>query len=423
MASDIVFLSGLPIAGTPAQLAAARAQLPVAGAAGVEAKAALPTAAPYSLGVQAWTLVVVVLVLGLCTIIAAARRHKATSPSIHKATSPSIRVGNLWSWLQQHTFVGAATVALGLTLSLIVGEALGEKNAVRFGSLVVMLLVVALCLQIGPSIIRRIKKIGPLELFEQGSELASSLMEQFDKLDRALVFEDGEPFQISGGEISPSHRFAFDQLYFCLSMVENTGKDLVEGERLRYCEILKVTASIALVMGDPQAPLKALTLLERLRRVSGGTYKAPDIASLLGYACIFASKNEVDAQRRKYLDQAAACFKEVVDASPDDYLAIWRLAFVQFELENYAAAVAYNRKVLEIRASFCPAKYNLAVSYLKNRQRDRALKELSTISPQDQWFENVKASEPKDKDLDPLRRDPTFQAIIARWRPPGTSPS
>ncbi|HXO27472.1 MAG TPA: hypothetical protein VOA80_09030 [Thermoanaerobaculia bacterium] len=360
-----------------------------------------------------WVLLAIAVLLGAGTCLAAVWRRKGTSPAE--------RVRAFWRWLLGHTFEAAATGALCLIFSLLVKELIVGAEPVRLTTFVVLFLVTALCTQVGPSLIGRIKKLGPLELFEPGSDLMSSLNDAFAKLGRLQYqdgqYQDGETFQPTGQEMSPSDRFAYDQLYLRLSTVESGGKDLPEGEKRRYCEILRVAGSIALLL--PGASLQAVALFERLRKASEGRYKALDVTSYLGLACLVASTGEEGKTRRRYLERAAGCFHEVVAAAPDDYVALWRLAHVQFQLESYGSAATYNKLALQVRPGFALAKYNLGISYLKATRWNRAVRALRSISPQDEQFNRVVSAAAHDKDLDALRDDPRFDEIAAKWWPNG----
>ena len=312
----------------------------------------------------------------------------------------------LSSWVSDHAFIGAAWFTILVTLVALIREMLpATTNVARFEALAVLLLVAALCAQLGPSQIYRIKKIGPVELFER----ASSLLLALSQVGLELPVDAGE---LPKQELTPSLRHAYREADFYLLLVEQTGQEFVEQrDQLRYWWLLMQVGYVALARGETA---QAIARLKRLQRASQGRYESAKVAYILGIAYMRGAPHERE-KRQEFLRNAATCLRSALKDEPDNHLAAFRLAYALDDLEDYGSAAASNRRALAIRPQFAPARYNLAISLSKAGQTDGALKALEGIAATDEDFEKVIKNAKTDNDLDSLRSNARFVALAARW--------
>jgi len=335
-----------------------------------------------------------------------------------KRPSFAARIEAAGAALLLHTLTGAGCFALLLVGWVLVEEAFfRQPDPTRLGSLVVLLLLVAFCVQVGPGLVNRLKKLGPLELFEQTSGAIESLLAFFDKLDLQLHdlrlnLDDGE-VSPRGQELSPSDRFAYEQADLFLVMIEHSGVELTTRQEQRYFKVMRVIGVTAL--GHRDWP-RAIARFECLRRASKGLYEPFDVAQLLGCSYFIAALAEQDERREKFLEDAADCFRSGVDLDSCQAVAFYRLGVVEHLLGNYRSAIDANQRVLQIRPQFAPARYNLAVSYFKARERDQALTALADISRRDEGIAKVREVAVTDPEIADLRSDPRFARILAGWQ-------
>jgi tetratricopeptide (TPR) repeat protein len=358
-------------------------------------------------------LVWLVALLAILAIAWSLRLSPSPAALRKRFSSAVARAGGLDALLLRHILTAAACFALALLAVVLVEEVFfRQSDPARIGSLVVLLLLVALCLQAGPRLIQRLKKLGPLELFEQSSGLIDSLVDYSAKVDHYLRSQ-GNDLGFQGKGLSPSELFAYQQVDVCLTLIEHSGEEPTAFQEGRYFEVLKVVGSIALLQREGP---RAIARFECLRKASKDSYKTLEVAHLLGGAYLLASLDEQGENKAEFLARAANCFRCAVKEDPGDYSAFVGLGVVEHLLGNYGSAIDSNQRALQIRSQLAAAKYNLAASYSKANERDKALTALTRISRDDESFSRVTEAAHTDRDFEELRRDPRFARILASWQ-------
>jgi len=197
-----------------------------------------------------------------------------------------------------------------------------------------------------------------------------------------------------------------------LLLIEQTGQEFVEQRDLsRYWWLLMQVGYVALARGETA---QAIARLKRLQGDSQGRYEPAKVAYILAIAYMRGASFERE-KRGEFLRNAATCFRRALKEEPDNHLAAFRLAYVLDDLDDYGSAAASNRRALAIRPQFAPARYNLAISLSKAGQTDGALKALEGLAATDEKFGEVVENAKTDNELNPLRSNPRFVALAARW--------
>jgi tetratricopeptide (TPR) repeat protein len=341
-------------------------------------------------------------VLAVLVVLAAVRwRKKLGAPSLAS-----------WKWLTNHVFHVVAAITLLMALLLFAHELRqAAPDAARLGILALILLVTALGSQLGPSLIDRIKKIGPLEMIERSPP---SLRQALANIDLKLHFTGAE---LQGQGLSPSEIYAYEQADLQLSMIQYSGQEITaESDKQMYWERLTQVGAAALVRGDA---LRSISRLKLVQEQSNGRYEPAIVAFNLGVAYIKAAAyGEGEETRFERLAKAVKAFRTAISEAPDHYGAYFQLAYALLDLGSYGSAAIYNRKALEIRPQLASAKYNLAIALQKAGRGAEAWQALRSIVPADEGFQAAAQAARDDEDLAPFRDDPRFaQLALAQANP------
>jgi putative intracellular protease/amidase len=112
------------------------------------------------------------------------------------------------------------------------------------------------------------------------------------------------------------------------------------------------------------------------------------------------------------LPEAAAAYRALVAESPDDARSWYRLGKALLALDDFAGAVAASQRAASSERLRAFAEYNSACAYSRAGDRDAAFSHLDRavaaglrVSP---------AYLRQDSDLEPLREDPRFEAILTQ---------
>jgi|HubBroStandDraft_3_1064219.scaffolds.fasta_scaffold00801_3 tetratricopeptide (TPR) repeat protein len=313
-------------------------------------------------------------------------------------------------WFSTHGFAVASWSVLLLVLWALLREVFGpDFQALHVEALVVLFFLAALFLQVGPSLVSRIRKFGPVEFFERTSGLLAALAEI-----ELAVSSEGLNFAPVPENLPPSRLFAYSQADRYLTLLEHSGEEVGSGnQRDRYFRLLMAVGWTALQLHDFQ---RSQHWLGRLHKLSEGKYEPGELLLILGQAYLQCARQEEEGKRRELLVKAADCYREKVRANPDGLAAWFWLGYVADELENYGSAVKYNRYALRIKPQFANAKYNLAAATLKAGRPARSLRVLESIRQTDQGFEQVREAIKKDSDFDELRADARFVQLCQNWQ-------
>jgi len=305
----------------------------------------------------------------------------------------------------EHLFQIACGLLFFVLFLDFVDESLAPtSDAESLAALAATLLVLALGAQYGQHLFARLKKLGPLELFErEATELIEHLKEILDRLDVEIVHALGTP-------LSPAAEDTYQNANALIRHVEFSGTaPTSEASKRRFGDLLFKFAQLALQREDWWV---ARRTLERLRNLLGPDFEGLKVAYNLGMAHLQCSAPgaEGDEMRR----EALACFAEAAKRDPFDSDSFFWLAYVQDELGMLDLAIANNRKVLERRHGYAPAKYNIVISRIKKGEMDQALADLLAIRWQDEAGLETLHQATADGELRPLLTHPIYGSQ-ARW--------
>jgi hypothetical protein len=286
-----------------------------------------------------------------------------------------------------------------------------SPDAKSLAALAATLLVLALGAQYGQHLFARLKKLGPLELFEkEAAELIERLKDVLDRLDVEIDEALGTP-------LSPAAEETYHYTYAFIRHIEFSGNTPVsEASKKRFGDLLFKFAQLASVRGKVLSRTAdwwvARLTLERLRELVGKDFEGFKVAYNLGRAyveCAVAGP-EGDELRRK----ALACFTEAIERDSFDSDSYLWLANVQDQLGMLDLAITNNLKVLERRHGYASAKYNIVISRIKKGEMEQALKDLLAIQPHDDTGKETLRQALTDPELQPLLAHPDH-GDRARW--------
>jgi tetratricopeptide (TPR) repeat protein len=278
-----------------------------------------------------------------------------------------------------------------------------------------ILFALAFGAQYGQHLLARMKKIGPIELFEQkASELIGTLKEVFDEI--TVEIDAARTASFDGGPLGPRALHTLRRAHDLVQHMELSGATPAGSAAKRYCDLLFKYAKLAARNEDWWAARWALS---RIQDLEGEHFKPFAVAYNLGrahYECAGSSggeKEEYDFKRK-----ALACFARAAKLDRFDSDAVFWLAYVQDDLKMYDYAIANNRRVLKLRGrggQAIAARYNIVISLIKKNEMANALRELQQIFPQDE--EERKNLEPAntDPELKPLLDDPRYRSRAKQW--------
>jgi TolB-like protein/Tfp pilus assembly protein PilF len=155
-------------------------------------------------------------------------------------------------------------------------------------------------------------------------------------------------------------------------------------------------------------PLEAGEMFEEAARLD-----PEDYASLVLAMGVWMSRRD-DARADSAARRAAAAVEHRLRHDPEDARALYLGAAAHQRLGDRARGLAYLARALDLYPDELATLYNAACLYALMGEKERALEALdravATGRGSRKWFDN-------DHDLDPIRDDPRFGAIMARCRP------
>lgn len=277
----------------------------------------------------------------------------------------------------------------------------GPPEAALVASLASLFLVSVLCLSFGPALLDRLKKIGPLELYE---EKAQSIAESFNQYHFELKAgsKTGKPWK-------GLRRVQYEELDQLIFLVEL--EDQVPGEGALRKSFFKVLFQVGTAAAAQGEWARATRRLERLVELSRGHYEPASVYFNLGVSLLEWAEDSYDEDsdrpegepsREELLRKAVANLERACSHDPHDHLGPYWLAFAQDELGQYGDAITANDTAIAIRPQFAPAKYNAAVSEAKLKQYGAAFQRLKSISPEDECGREAFRQALEDQELQPL---------------------
>jgi tetratricopeptide (TPR) repeat protein len=287
-----------------------------------------------------------------------------------------------------------------------------EPDAGMVVILVSFLFIAALFLQHAGDLLARLKKLGPLELFEERYEQLLFLSR--DPQLRFQIGFDLESLRTTQRALSPRESFEYEQWDRYISHLEfsgiDPGKFRLKYFKERYFYVLWFVGAVAYTQKDwPRATAR----FERLQEISEGAYNPLAISYGLGAAYLDWGIHVASTEKSEYFDKAKEHLSKVVQGAKDHFRAWSRLAYAQDELQLYGLAVESNGEALKIRPQYAPARYNMAISYIKLRKLDKALEAFQGLSPGDEQVAVICRTAQNDHEIAPLRNDPILGPKLA----------
>jgi tetratricopeptide (TPR) repeat protein len=310
----------------------------------------------------------------------------------------------------------AACVLLFLVLLPRLGDDLLDSghDSKDIAALAGILIVLALGAHSGQRLLARLKKIGPLELFEQKApELIGLLKEMIEKMD----IEMNSVLRTATRVLSTRALYAYRRAHDLIQYVEHSGTVPSTGSELKYyCDLLLKYSQLATGNLDWWAARWALS---RIKELNGENFEPFKVAYNLGRAYDGCADSIADEKEgRNFKRQALACYAKAAKLDRFDSNALFFMAYVQDDLEMFDYAIANNRKVLKLRdrgRQAVAAHYNIAISLIKKNEIADAWAELQQIVPRDDQERRFLLQAWDDKELLPLLRDPRYGGRTTRW--------
>jgi tetratricopeptide (TPR) repeat protein len=303
--------------------------------------------------------------------------------------------------------VAAMIVALGILVQQVVAEKPSPAVITSAGALV---LLSALFARHGEVISSRLKKLGPLELFEEVREALANLEDIASKVPVVGFSEDA--LVVRPAKLSPEEEFAFRQGDLFAAMLLFSGTEPVRDSlRRRYYELLYKVGACA--WSQKEWP-RATARLGRLEELSGGAYEPRGVLYLTGTAWLTwgESSGAAATEKQQYFGKARRQLKKLIDLGDAPASAYFFLAWTQDELGQWHEAIASNREMLERRPRCAPAKYNSAISFIKLHRLNDAYRMLARISVEDEDLDLVLAVYKDDQELLPKVDDVYWRKSI-----------
>ncbi|HEV7506914.1 MAG TPA: hypothetical protein VGS07_18635 [Thermoanaerobaculia bacterium] len=259
--------------------------------------------------------------------------------------------------------------------------------------------------QYGQHFFARLKKLGPLELFEKE---APSLLAGLTK----AVQDSKITLDHLGAPLSPSTDYFLRRADLGISLLEFLGRDQFKSlDKQELGTMILRIAILSLQRGDWW---RGRNRLELLREIAGEDFKAATVSYNLGVAYWKCAEECPEQDRDKTLRLAQENFAKATTKDPFDHEAPYMLAYIQDELGLQDLAIQSNWKALRIRSDFAPARYNLAISLLKKEEIEKAAEKVLGIRPTDMEGLETLQFAPSDPELWPLLKDDDFGPEVRR---------
>jgi tetratricopeptide (TPR) repeat protein len=322
------------------------------------------------------------------------------------------------TWIGNHLFKLSAWIALP-AFAWALGRELfsGKPGTELIVVLTALVLLAALAGQHGSDLIPRLKKLGPLELFqdELPSLLATLQREEVAKLPPAVNRNAFEPRTFQDDEI-----YLYQRWDLFVSLVEFWGLDVKKSStQARYLDVLWFVASVAFSQKDWA---RAKARLETYCELVGDAGK---VVAVLRYNLAMIEYHwafDQTVDRRSRFELARDLLRQVVASDRDHYLAYFYLGYIHDELKNYGRAIENDLEALKIRPQFAPARYNAACSHVRSGKLAEGMEMLEGLQSGNQSIEEIRKALLEDDEIAPLRADAGFKvridALVARLAQP-----
>lgn len=242
--------------------------------------------------------------------------------------------------------------------------------------------------QYGDDLMERLKKLGPMEFFEK-------------KINEIYFDERFHPDPIVGRSFDSGEKIPMEEFFkyqisdLFINFLEFSNIDLM---KLRNKDkILNIIRSVGTIAFYQQDYFRAISRFEKLRDLTGNSF---DRSYNIGLSYLkLAEKEEVIDKRRSYFEKSLENFDFAKKLDKDDYDVYYHIAWVLDDLGRFEEAINNNKKCLDLKPEFDPARYNIAVSLTKMGKYNEAFKELQKITKNKEVWETAAI----DKELEKLR--------------------
>jgi tetratricopeptide (TPR) repeat protein len=273
---------------------------------------------------------------------------------------------------------------------------------------VVLLLLVVLFERYESVLIGRLKKFGPLELFEEARDTFANFSEIVGKIP---LVGSPEVAHAVPHKLTPNEFFQCQQGEAAVTLLEFTKSEPEKTKyKDKYFELLCKVGSCAVAQNDWA---RATARLDRLRELSKDSFRPDLVLWLAGLAYFYWALEDRSEARKEWFGKAVEAFTKVIKSGGTSYLNYFHLAYAQDELGLYYEAIESNKETLKRWPRFAPAKYNTAVSYVKLGDFKRAYESLIQVSRQDDDGVRTLKSAFIDEELRPLREHEDWKSQIA----------
>lgn len=336
--------------------------------------------------------------------------HRAAG-TIRRAARSTWRLLGRLSRLVEETVFKALSALVALAALAIIGKellVLREPHAAEITAAGVITVVAALFSCFGVDLIRRLKKLGPLELFEGVSTFLSQLPTIAADTPRRMKNVEVS-FRAQGAiemasKLDRREEFHYRQADLLLSQIDFMDAIPKDGKHKRkYCKLLLDVAYCAFLQRDWVRAIERAYKLEEVAE----DFKPEERLTMIGasyfwWGVSLSPGPEDLLERRDLFANAEDAFQRLIRRGVVTAFTYFGLGYIQFEFGKYELAVESNGRALRENPRFAAAKYNAAISYMKLGKMKKSYGALLTIVPSDDDAEEVLEHAKEDDELQQL---------------------
>jgi tetratricopeptide (TPR) repeat protein len=286
-----------------------------------------------------------------------------------------------WLWcsasrlVEEQAFKSLAGILALAALGIVFKELLvvDKPEATTVTAAGILTVVAAFFSCFGVDLLPRLKKLGPVELFEEANALLARLVTITDQAPRGSVLLGGE-----GTELSLLELYHYQRADAYLSYVDLAGVKVEDARTKRkYSELLLSVGYFAHLQG---AWVKAVETTRKLEEVAADYEQEERLAVMGGSYFLWAVNLPLeDRERRVLFQKAEDILQRLVRKGAASAEAYLQLAYIQDEFKKYEKSIKNNEEALREEPRLAAAKYNRAISYLKLAKTQQAYESLFAI--------------------------------------------
>lgn len=321
-------------------------------------------------------------------------------------------IQRLASAISQHLFVILCWLALpALVIELVRRYYLHGQATLKELVILGLIFLLAFVAQTGAVWVDRLKKVGPVEFYERSAGAQAQLLKPI----RLEVPADADLHRVAPA-LTPERHYAFEKAQTYLVVAEQSG--LMAAGKKHSKELYELMLRVATIaIGQSMWPL-ATERLEQLEALSEGAYRAAEVRYKCGLAYCLWAKASGPEEEIKLCGKAESWLRRAIDAGeasawPHRQWAYFWLAYAEISLGRFQLAIRHNADALRLQANMAPAKYNMAISWIKLGNLRRAYRTLLRIQREDEDLEQVARGAPDDEELKALKTAPEHREAMA----------